>query len=243
MIPSYNSGRLVDETVRQARRFWHPVWVVVDGSDDGSLERLQAMAQNDEGLRVIGLPRNRGKGAALEVGMQEAMRAGFTHALTMDADGQHPADHIPAFMAHSMQHRDGMVLGVPRFDHTAPGLRVQGRKLSNAWARWETLGGDIGDSLFGFRVYPLAPLLAIMARQPWMRRFDFDPEAVVRLCWAGVQPFNLEAPVRYLGTAEGGVSHFHYGRDNVLLTFMHIRLVLEFLGRLPLLLMRSAKGR
>ena len=77
-----------------------------------------------------------------------------------------------------------------------------------------------------------------MRRQPWMRRFDFDPEAVVRMCWHGVRPVNLPAPVKYLRPEEGGVSHFNYLRDNVLLTWMHLRLFLEFLLRLPLLLAR-----
>ena len=106
-------------------------------------------------------------------------------------------------------------------------LRVKGRKVSNWWANLETLWAGIGDSLFGFRVYPIAPLREVMHRQRWMRRFDFDPEAVVRLCWRGVKPINLAAPVRYFSAAEGGVSHFNYLRDNVLLTWMHTRLCLS----------------
>jgi hypothetical protein len=100
----------------------------------------------------------------------------------------------------------------------------------------------IGDSLFGFRVYPIAPLMAVMRRQPWMRRFDFDAEAVVRLCWRGVRPMNIDAPVRYFRAEEGGVSHFNYWRDNVLLTWMHMRLFCGFLLRLPLLARRRLRG-
>src|SRR5262249_34726073 len=81
-----------------------------------------------------------------------------------------------------------------------------------------------------------------MPRQPWMRRFDFDPEAVVRMCWAGVWPINRPATVRYLSPDEGGVSHFNYLRDNILLTWMHTRLVLEFAVRLPFLLARRLSG-
>ena len=94
------------------------------------------------------------------------------------------------------------------------------------------------DSLFGFRVYPIAPLIEVMQARHFMRRFDFDPEAAVRLVWAGVPPLNLAAPVRYLTPAEGGVSHFNYLRDNVLLTGMHVRLMAEFVLRLPQLLLR-----
>jgi hypothetical protein len=105
----------------------------------------------------------------------------------------------------------------------------------------ETLGAGVQDSLFGFRVYPVAPLLGIMRSHRWMRRFDFDPEAAVRLIWAGVPPLNLPAPVRYLSPSEGGVSHFRYLRDNVLLTGMHIRLMVEFVFRLPWLLRRRPR--
>jgi hypothetical protein len=127
------------------------------------------------------------------------------------------------------------------FDASAPLLRVRGRRISNGWTDLETLNAGIGDSLYGFRVYPIEPLIAVMKRQPWMRRFDFDTEAVVRLAWRGVAPINLPAPVKYLTAEEGGVSHFRYGRDNVLLTWMHARLMLEFLLRLPVLLWRRAR--
>ena len=135
------------------------------------------------------------------------------------------------------------MLGRPVFDASAPLLRVRGRRVSNWWTNLETLGAGIDDSLYGFRVYPIADLIAVMRRQPWMRRFDFDTEAVVRLAWRGVKPINRAAPVRYLTAEEGGVSHFKYGRDNLLLTWMHLRLMLEFALRLPLLLWRKASGR
>jgi hypothetical protein len=161
----------------------------------------------------------------------------------MDSDGQHPAELVGDFMAASLQRPDAMVLGRPVFDASAPLLRVRGRRISNAWTDLETLGAGIDDSLFGFRVYPIEPLIAVMRGQPWMRRFDFDTEAVVRLAWRGVVPLNRPAPVKYLSAGEGGVSHFRYGRDNALLTWMHARLMLGFLLRLPWLLWRRAAGR
>lgn len=242
MIPSYNPGSKVDATVREARAQWNPVWVVIDGSTDGSTERLRAMATTDPGLRIIELPQNRGKGAAVLEGLTAAAAAGFTHVLTMDSDGQHPAHCIPDFMQASARDPACMVLGKPVFDSAAPQLRVKGREISNWWANLETLWMGIGDSLFGFRVYPIAPLEQIMRSQRWMRRFDFDPEAVVRLAWAGVRPINLPAPVRYFRTDEGGVSHFRYFRDNRLLTWMHTRLFIGFLLRLPGLVVRRLSG-
>jgi len=206
LIPSYNPGAQVYDTVRAARAQWAPVWVVVDGSSDGSAEALQAKAAHDPQLKIIVLPKNQGKGAAVLHGLAVAAQQGFTHALTMDSDGQHPADLIPAFMAASQRSPAAMILGKPVFDAAAPALRVQGRKISNGWANLETLWAGIGDSLYGFRVYPIEPLRQVMRGQRWMRRFDFDPEAVVRLCWRGVRPLNLDAPVKYLRADEGGVS-------------------------------------
>ena len=245
LIPSYNPGPKVFATVRDALDQWAPVWVVVDGSTDQSAQRLLAMAAAEPALQVFVLPENRGKGAAVLFGLREAQTRGFTHALTMDSDGQHPAERIRAFMQASIALPAAMVLGCPVFDASAPALRVKGRQISNWWANLETLWAGIHDSLYGFRVYPIEALIAVMRRQPWMRRFDFDVEAVVRLCWRGVRPINLPAPVRYFRPEEGGVSHFNYWRDNALLTWMHFRLFWGFIVRLPLLsarLMRRAGG-
>jgi glycosyltransferase involved in cell wall biosynthesis len=243
LIPSYDTGERLFSTVRAAREQWSPVWVVIDGSTDGTGERLQQIARSDPGLRVFVLPHNQGKGAAVLHGLREARAAGFTHALTMDSDGQHPADLIPAFMQASQRRPETMVLGRPVFDASAPLLRVRGRRVSNGWTQFETLFAGIGDSLYGFRVYPVVDLIEVMARQPWMRRFDFDTEAAVRLAWRGVKPVNIDAPVKYLSAAEGGVSHFNYVRDNLLLTWMHTRLMLEFVLRSPGLLWRKLRKK
>ena len=243
LIPSYNPGPRMEATVRAALREWAPVWVVVDGSTDHSEQRLGAIADTNPNLRVWVLPKNRGKGAAVLFGLKEAQALGFTHALTMDSDGQHSEPSIPAFMQASMAAPDAMILGKPLFDASAPSLRVKGRKISNWWANLETLHAGIEDSLFGFRIYPIGPLIDVMRRQPWMRRFDFDVEAVVRLSWKGVRALNLATPVRYFRAQDGGVSHFNYWRDNALLTWMHARLMVGFLLRLPLLTARILRSR
>ena len=233
LIPSYNPGPKVFETVRAARGEWQPVWVVIDGSTDGTAAGLVAMAKSDPGLKVLVRERNGGKGAAVLEGLEAALREGFTHALVMDSDGQHPAARIRAFMAASMARPEAMVLGDPVFDASAPLLRLRGRRISNGWANLETLWAGIRDSLCGFRVYPIAPLVREMHASFGMRRFDFDVEAAVRLSWRGVPAVNLSAPIRYFSAAEGGVSHFNYWRDNLLLTSMHSRLFFGFLIRLP----------
>jgi len=239
LIPSYNTGVKLLPTVREARERWAPVWVVIDGSTDGSEVPLLQMAAEDPQLKVMVLPQNCGKGAAVLHGLVAAQAAGFTHAMTMDADGQHPAYQIPEFMATSQAQPGAMVLGKPVFDASAPFERVAGRKLSNGAAHLETLWAGIGDSLYGMRVYPIIPLREVMEASPWMRRFDFDPEVAVRLCWKGVVPINIDSPVKYFKADEGGVSHYNYVRDNLLISGMHARLLLGFILRLPMLLWRK----
>lgn len=242
LIPSYNTGRLLADTVAHALEHWRDVCVVLDGSTDGSELAVEAIQAAHPGLRMIKQPRNRGKGAAVLRGAEAAAAAGFTHVLTMDADGQHPSEAIPQFIALAQAHPEATLLGRPIFGPEAPLLRVRGRRISNAWSNLETLCWGIGDSLFGMRVYPVQALLRAFHSTLFARRFDFDTEIAVRLCWQGVPAINVPTHVRYLTAAEGGVSQFRYVRDNALLTWMHARLMCGFFLRLPLLLRRVLKG-
>ena len=230
LIPSYNTGaaRLL-ATVREALAHWPDVWVVVDGSTDGCEAGVVELARTEPRLRVPLLARNGGKGAAVLAGAEAALAAGFTHALVMDADGQHPADRIRDFMAESQAEPAALVLGRPVFGPEAPTVRLQGRKLSIGLVRFETGGDGIDDPLFGFRVYPLAATVRALRSTRFARRYDFDPEVAVRLFWAGVPMRNIPATCRYLTRAEGGVSHFHYLRDNLRMVWLHTRLILELL--------------
>lgn len=227
LVPSYNSGSRLLPTVREALEHWQPVWVVVDGSTDGSEAPVVALAANHPDLRVLVRPRNGGKGAAVLTGAREALAAGFTHILVMDSDGQHPAASIAEFMLRSEANPAAVILGVPVFGPEVPKERLHGRKLSVGLVHLETLGGGVDDPLFGFRVYPAAALVRALERTRHARGFDFDPEVAVRLFWGGVPTVNLPAPCRYLSRAEGGVSHFHYVRDNVKMVWLHTRLLLQ----------------
>lgn len=233
LIPSYNNGPKLVETVVDALARWRPVWVVIDGSTDGSDARLAALGLPDSDLRVLRLARNRGKGAAVLTGMQAAVVEGFSRSLVMDADGQHPADRIVPFMQAALANPDAMVLGVPQFGPEAPASRRKGRLAGNWWANLETLWGGVQDSLFGFRVYPIRETLAVLASRQAGRGFDFETVAAVRLFWSGVRPVNIHVPVRYFSAAEGGVSHFRYWRDNLLLILRHSGMVIEMTTRLP----------
>lgn len=241
IIPSFNSGRLLSATVVAARLNWAPVWVVIDGSNDESVADAESLAKRDPAIRLLHLPQNRGKGAAVLAGLIAAQASGFTHALVMDADAQHPADHIPLFMATSANNPRALIMGRPLFGDDAPWVRVVGRRLSNWCAKAETFC-PVGDTLFGFRVYPVDALLAAMHASRGMRRFDFDPEAVVRLAWSGVPLIHLDTPVRYLSREDGGISHFNYLRDNWLLIRMHLRLSLTAIGRTAHLVIANFKA-
>lgn len=231
LVPTYNTGPRLLRTVRETLAAWSPVWIVVDGSTDGSDATLDALATTHSDLRVLRLPQNSGKGGAVLHGITAALAENFTHALVLDADGQHPIDHITPFMAASAAHPDAMILGRPVFGPEVPLERLYGRKLSVGLVHLECLGRDIADPLFGFRVYPLKPTHAVLSFIRSARRYDFDPEIAVRLFWAGTPAVNLPAPCRYIAKADGGVSHFHYVRDNLRMVWLHTRLLTRLLLR------------
>jgi glycosyltransferase involved in cell wall biosynthesis len=236
LLPSYDTGPRLIGVVTEVLRHWQPVLVVIDGSTDGSADAMRELAKNEPGLSVIELPQNAGKGAAVLAGLAQANERGFTHALVMDADGQHPAAGIAEFMEVSRRHPGAMVLGRPIFGPEVPLERLYGRKISVGFTKITTLGPAIADPLYGFRVYPVQPLLAVLGPRRAGRRYDFDTIAAVRLFWSGVEPINLPSPVKYFTKAEGGVSHFHYLRDNLTLIGMYATLLTELLFRWPIVL-------
>ena len=225
LIPAFNPGALLAPTVEAARSNWGHVWVVADGSTDASHEAVARCAGAGPVPRVIVRARNGGKGAAVLTGAIEALEAGFTHALVMDADGQHPAGLIGGFMEASLRNPRAMVCGRPVFGPDAPRVRLYGRVLSAGLVHLETSGRGAADPLFGFRVYPLEPLVRALRGTRGGRRYDFDPEVAVRLAWSGVPAINIAAPCRYIARELGGVSHFRYVRDNLRMVAMHARLV------------------
>lgn len=243
LLPSYNSGPMLARVVEAVAACWQPVWVVLDASTDGSGATLDPLLAANPNLRRITLEKNAGKGGAVLAGLREAAAAGFSHVLVMDADGQHDSGAVRTFMDRSQREPGAMLLGEPVFGPDAPMERVKGRRIGNWWANLATLWGGIHDSLFGFRVYPVAPTLEILESIRTARRFDFDTEIAVRLYWAGVRPVNLPVAVRYPPREQGGVTHFRYLRDNLLLVATHARLTLGMLARLPRLWrLRQTRG-
>lgn len=231
VLPSFNSGKKLVETVRAALDWEYPVTVVLDGCTDGSGDRMRAEFGGLDRLKILENATNLGKGAAVLRALDAASEQNIRHALVMDADGQHPADRIGEFLSVAAGHPDAMVLGVPVFGPDAPPERVKGRRVGNWFANLETLWGGIHDSLFGFRAYPVELSRKTLHSIRTARRYDFDTELAVRLYWAGVRPINIPVPVTYPPPEEGGVSHFRYLRDNLLLTGTHTRLTIGMLLR------------
>lgn len=228
LIPSYNSGVLLESTVREVlQETGSPVWVVIDGSDDGSEAPVVEMERSQHRLNVILKPVNEGKGAAVRSGLIDASREGFSHVLVMDSDGQHPASQIDRMFGYAKSDPGAMILGQPVFDESVPLERLYGRKLSDWLVRFEVLGKRIGDALYGFRVYPVSDLLKVLGKPGRANRYDFDPEVAVRLCWMGVPSVKVDMPVKYIAKEQGGISHFHYLRDNARYVGLHFRLVVE----------------
>lgn len=205
---------------------------MIDGSTDGSAASLNQLAAENSGFHFVVLPKNEGKGGAVFHAMRLAREQGFTHALVMDSDGQHPCQEIQNFFQLAMANPQAMILGEPIFGEDAPPERVHGRRVGNFFASMETLFGGVNDSLFGFRIYPITESLRVMNGTRHGRRFDFDTELAVRLYWMGVRPISRPVPVYYPPKNIGGISHFGYLRDNLLLIRTHTRLCFLLMPRI-----------
>jgi glycosyltransferase involved in cell wall biosynthesis len=236
VIPSYNSGPRLEQTVREVMAVWQPVIVVNDGSTDGSADNVIRLAQNEPGLHALAQPRNTGKGAAVFSAFNYAVDKGFTHGVVFDADGQHDAADIPKLMEASKENPLALVMGVPEFGEDAPTSHVLGHALADFFARVESLRPSLGDSLFGLRVYPMLATIRAMKRIRGGRRFDFDTQMAVRLPWLGVPTVKVPAKVRY---SSGRTRHFRYLRDNLLLLRVHLGLLLRSIFVWPKLAWRK----
>jgi predicted LPLAT superfamily acyltransferase/glycosyltransferase involved in cell wall biosynthesis len=238
LIPIYNHGDSIRGTVERLAPHGLPIMVVDDGSDAATQQVLAQLAADVALVRLRRLEQNGGKGAAVMHGMQQARAAGFTHALQIDADGQHDAADVPRFLELGRAHPHAVISGRPLYDASAPGSRRYGRYFSHAWVWLETLSFSIGDSMCGFRLYPLAPACALIGEGRLPPRMDFDTAVAVRLAWRGVRFINLDTRVTY---PADGVSHFDLLKDNLRITRTHTRLFFGMLPRLPLLLWRKLR--
>lgn len=237
VIPVYNHEHAIGAVVEQVRAHGLPVLLVDDGSKPSCAEALDELVRPPDVL-LYRRAQNGGKGAAVMSGLEEAKRLGFTHAVQIDADGQHHLDDLPTFLARATEHPDALITGAPIYDASVPKGRLYGRYLTHVWIWINTLSFAIKDSMCGFRVYPLERTLAAIVPSIG-KRMDFDPEIAVRLVWGGAEVVNLPTKVTY---PMDGVSHFDVLWDNVRISGMHTRLFFGMLLRLPVLLWRKLKG-
>jgi predicted LPLAT superfamily acyltransferase/GT2 family glycosyltransferase len=243
VIPSRNHHRVVGDVVRRVRAAGLPVLLIDDASDEpaaGALARLHA-----PGVTVVRLAARAGKGGAVITGMERAHAAGFSHVLQVDADGQHDLDHLPEMLRLAAERPDAVISGAALYDASVPAARRYGRYATHVWVWIETLSFQLTDTMCGFRIYPLAPVMALLRTEPVGRFMDFDTEVLVRLFWRGV-PVRM-VPVRVV-YPEDNSSNFELWRDNWRITRMHTRLFFTMLTRLPAILANrrgrvSAEGR
>lgn len=238
VIPVFDHETAVVGVLESLQSSGLQCFLVDDGSSPACRDALVRLSHTHyRWVTLIRLEQNQGKGGAVMAGCRAAFKRGYSHALQVDADGQHDLSDLPRFRELSSQHPDAVICGSPRFDESIPKGRKYGRLLTSVWVWINTLSFEIEDAMCGFRIYPLAPLIALFDSASLGLRMDFDPEILVRLSWRGLEIINVPTKVRY---PTDGRSHFKMVRDNYLISLMHTRLFFGMLWRLPWLLLRKA---
>lgn len=234
VIPVYNHEHAIGQVVAEVQRQRFACILVNDGSTDTCRQVLESLVSGDQ-VSLVNLPQNGGKGAAVSAGLREAGRRGFTHAIQIDADGQHDLADLKTFTDSAQQYPDHLISGYPRYDASIPKSRLYGRYLTHVWVWINTLSLQIRDSMCGYRVYPLARILPLIDAGTLGQRMDFDPEILVQAHWHGIPMRWIETRVTY---PLDGISHFDVWRDNVLISKMHAKLFFLMVWQLPRLLAR-----
>ena len=233
-MPVYRHEKTSRHVVESLVNLNIPVILIDDGNAPEGHEILESVARDIPDVELVTHKRNLGKGAAMRSGMEAAVAAGFTHALQVDADGQHDMGAISLFINEVKEHPDDLICGYPQYDESVPKAREQGRKITNFWVAIETLSLKIPDAMCGFRVYPLASSWPVM-KCLRNNRMGFDIEMIVRLSWAGVKMLFFPVKVHY---PKDGVSNFRMFHDNVVISMTHTMLCFGMLIRFPLILTR-----
>ena len=236
IIPVYNHEHAIIQVLSRLKQYDIPCLLVNDGSSASCSQVLEDCARQESGwLTLLNRAENGGKGAAVIEGFKAAQKLGYTHALQIDADGQHNTDDIPRFVEAGRLNPDAMILGQPVFDESAPKVRLYGRHITNLLIAVHTLSLAIADGMCGFRLYPLAAIDRLISTTQIGQGMDYDIDIVVRLYWQGVEIINIPTAVHY---PYDGVSHFRLWHDNVMISRTHARLLLGMLLRIPQLLFR-----
>ena len=239
VIPVYNHPHYLADLVHHLEQFQFPIILVNDGSHAECTAILRKLDQQFDQVSLIEHVENKGKGQAVITGLRYAAHIGMTHALQLDADGQHHWDDVAKFFQLSQQQPEAMVIGQPIFDASVPKKRLYGRYITHFWVWVNSLSFDIKDSMCGFRIYPLDTTIAVLNKAKFQPRMGFDSEILVRLKWEDVPFINIPTPVFY---PEHGISHFDAWRDNIGISKAHATLFIEMLKRLSQLLLRKFKA-
>jgi len=231
LIPIYEHKDEIGAVVDSLAPARLPCLIVNDGSGAETRAVLEQLASQNPWVKLHHRERNGGRGAALKTGYRLAFEQGYTHALQLDADGQHESADVPVFVAAMQEDPQALVLGAPQFDESAPKIRLYGRQLSRLMVWIATRSVAVEDPLCGFRGIPLRPAVALLDAIPTGDHMEFDPQLIIQLCWAGVQVRNVPTRVVY---RSGGLSHFDALWDNVRLSSMYSRSLGGMLWRLRL---------
>lgn len=240
VIPVFDHEAVLALTVDELLSRAVPVVLVDDGSAASCRTLMESLAATREQVYLVRRATNGGKGAALKDGLKHAQQLGFSHALQIDADGQHDTADVDRFLAIAKQHPDALVAGYPQYDDSVPRHRYYARYATHVWVWINTLSTRVRDSMCGFRVYPLTATCTLLDTCAIGDRMDFDVDFIVRWVWADLPLEQLQTRVIY---PEGGISHFRPWRDNLLISGMHARLFFGMLYRLPTLLARRWRSR
>lgn len=216
IVPCFNHGDAFAPVADKLTTFKMPVIVVDDGSNSQQSKKIKNICSKHKFLYVKNKI-NGGKGAAMIVGFQYALKNGFTHGLQIDADGQHDIRDIPLFLKIASAHPNDLIIGNPIYDESAPRARLVGRKITNFWVMVETFNKHMPDTMCGFRVYPLKAIETILKTIKF-KRMGFDIEIIVKAYRCGIKIIPVPTKVIY---PEDGVSHFHAFRDNFYISLLH----------------------
>ncbi len=240
LIPIYNQGPLVEATLARLRPLQLPCLIVDDGSDAATAAVLDGAVAREDWILLRRLPENRGKGVAALTGIAWARELGYTHAVQLDADGQHTLEDIPRLLEMSRSEPDALVSAAPVYDESVPKARLYGRYVTHVCVWAETLSFALKDSMCGFRVYPVVASDDLARAEGIGRRMDFDTDIMVRLYRRGVPVRFLRSPVSY---PEDGISNFAPVADNARISWMHTKLLFGIPLHVPMLLRQRRAHR
>lgn len=240
IIPNYNHPQVIDDVLLKIKPYGFPCYLVDDGSNESTRKLLMRLAEEHNWVKYIRMDHNQGKGAAVMTGFEKAYSDGVTHAIQVDADGQHDLKDIVKLVRVAKENPQKLISGQPIYDESIPKSRYYARYLTHVWVWVETLSFGITDSMCGFRVYPLKETCDLIQKQFIGKRMDFDTEIMVKLYWKEVYPIMISTKVIY---PKNNTSNFNIWHDNWLITKMHVRLVFGMLIRVPALLLRKCFGK